>query len=157
MANKPNDFFATLMFQPNSTFEDLAAEGLTADNIGLQSRDYYKDVPQVKDQFIGKDGGFDEKSYNSFYDNVLSLYNDYAKQDYEKLAIQNFEYNPDVWWAPKDSKKMDTSTNIVFGKNPMKISTGVNYLTQATDPTMSIREIAQANVARDSKTGESLG
>jgi hypothetical protein len=56
MSNKPNDFFATLMFQPNTTFEDMAAEGLTADNLGLQSRDYYKDIQQVKDTFVGKDG-----------------------------------------------------------------------------------------------------
>jgi hypothetical protein len=85
------------MFQPNTTFEDMAAEGLTADNLGLQSRDYYKDVQQVKDAFVGKDGRFDNKAYNAFYDNCLSLYNEYAQQDYEKLALQNFEYNPDVW------------------------------------------------------------
>ena len=157
MANKPNDFFATLMFQPNTTFEDMAAEGLTADNLGLQSRDYYKNIQQVKDVFVGKDGQFDTKSYNAFYDNCLSLYNEYALQDYEKLALQNFEYNPDVWWAPRDSKKMNTDTQIVFGKNPMKINVGINYINSATDPTMSVREIAQANVARDSQTGASLG
>lgn len=157
MSNKPNDFFATLMFQPNTTFEDMAAEGLTADNLGLQSRDYYKDIQQVKDTFVGKDGRFDNKAYNTFYDNCLSLYNEYAQQDYEKLALQNFEYNPDVWWAPRNAKKMDTDTKIVFGKNPMKISVGVNYITSATNPTMSVREIAQANVVRDHETGESLG
>jgi len=52
---------------------------------------------------------------------------------------------------------MDTDTQIVFGKNPMKISVGVNYITSATNPTMSVREIAQANVVRDHETGESLG
>ena len=36
-------------------------------------------------------------AYDNFYDNCLSLYNEYAMQDYKKLAIQNFEYNPDVW------------------------------------------------------------
>ena len=77
-------------------FEDMAAEGLTADNLGLQSRDYYKDIQQVKDTFVDKNGRFDDKAYNAFYDNCLSLYNEYAMQDYEKLAIQNFEYNPDV-------------------------------------------------------------
>lgn len=157
MANKSNDFFATLMFQPNTTFEDMAAEGLTADNVGLQSRDYYKDIQQVKDTFVGKDGRFDDKAYDAFYDNCLSLYNDYAKQDYEKLALQNFEYNPDVWWASKDAKKMDTRTEITFGKNPIKISTGINYITQSSKPVLSIRELAQANVARDNETGESLG
>ena len=74
MANKPNDFFATLMFQPNTTFEDMAAEGLTADNLGLQSRDYYKDIQQVKDTFVDKNGKFDNKAYDNFYDNCLSLY-----------------------------------------------------------------------------------
>ena len=157
MSNKPNDFFATLMFQPNTTFEDMAAEELTADNLGLQSRDYYKDIQQVKDTFVGKDGRFDNKAYNAFYDNCLSLYNEYAQQDYEKLALQNFEYNPDVWWAPRNAKKMDTDTQIIFGKNPMKISVGVDYITSSTNPTMSIREIAQANVVRDHETGESLG
>lgn len=156
MANKPNDFFATLMFQPNTTFEDMAAEGLTADNLGLQSRDYYKDIQQVKDTFVDKNGQFDNKAYDNFYDNCLSLYNEYAMQDYKKLAIQNFEYNPDVWWAPKDAKKMNTDTKIILGKNPMKINVGVNYLTSATNPTMSIREIAQANAVRDFETGEVL-
>ena len=157
MSNKPNDFFATLLFQPNATFEDMAAEGLTADNLGLQSRDYYKDIPKVKELFIGKDGRFDNKSYNAFYDNCLSLYNDYAQQDYQKLALQNFEYNPDVWWAPKSAKKMDTSTQIVFGKNPMKLTAGINYITSSTSSSMSVRELAQANVVRDHRTGESLG
>lgn len=156
MANKPNDFFATLMFQPNTTFEDMAAEGLTADNLGLQSRDYYKDIQQVKDTFVDKNGKFDNKAYDNFYDNCLSLYNEYAMQDYKKLAIENFEYNPDVWWAPKDAKKMNTDTKIILGKNPMKIDVGVNYLTSATNPTMSIREIAQANAVRDFETGEVL-
>lgn len=157
MTNKPNDFFATFLFQPQTTFEDLAAEGLTADNTGLESRDYYKSIPKVQETFVSKDGNFNETTFNNFYDNMLVLYNDYAKKDYEKILLDNVEYNPDVWWAPKDSKKMDTRTEIQFGKNPMKISSGVNYLTQTSKPTMSIRELAQANVVKDSETGESLG
>lgn len=157
MTNKPNDFFATFLFQPQTTFGDLAAEGLTADNTGLESRDHYKSISKVQETFVDKDGNFDETTFNNFYDNMLILYNDYAKQDYEKILLDNVEYNPDVWWAPKDSNKMDTRTEIQFGKNPMKVSAGVNYLTQTSKPTMSIRELAQANTARDSETGESLG
>ena len=52
---------------------------------------------------------------------------------------------------------MNTDTKIVFGKNPIKISQGVNYITSATNPTMSIREIAQANEVKDHQTGKSLG
>jgi hypothetical protein len=51
---------------------------------------------------------------------------------------------------------MNTDTQIVFGKNPMKINVGVNYITSATNPTMSVREIAQANQVRDYKTGQVL-
>ena len=51
---------------------------------------------------------------------------------------------------------MNTDTKIILGKNPMKIDVGVNYLTSATNPTMSIREIAQANAVRDFENGEVL-
>ena len=52
---------------------------------------------------------------------------------------------------------MDTSTQIVFGKNPMKLTAGINYITSSTSSSMSVRELAQANVVRDHRTGESLG
>ena len=39
--NKKNDMFAVLFYQPDTSVGELALNGITPDNTGIQDRDYY--------------------------------------------------------------------------------------------------------------------
>ena len=60
--NKPNDFIAASIngANENLSLDDLRYYNITPDNTGIQSKDYYKNIPKVKELFI-KDGKFDEE------------------------------------------------------------------------------------------------
>ena len=49
MENKKNDWFATLLFQPNMTLQDFANNDITPDNTSINTREYYKNIPEVKE------------------------------------------------------------------------------------------------------------
>lgn len=49
MENKKNDWFATLLFQPNMTLQDFANNDITPDNTSINTREYYKNIPEVID------------------------------------------------------------------------------------------------------------
>ena len=66
-----NDWFATILYNPDKDFKNFKEAGLDAANTGLKDRESYKDIQAVQDQFKDAEGNFDEKLYNQFYD--LSL------------------------------------------------------------------------------------
>ncbi|GMO69026.1 MAG: hypothetical protein Nk1A_7820 [Endomicrobiia bacterium] len=45
--NKTNDWFASLLFNGDKGIPDFISAGLTKDNTGLQSREYYKNKTKV--------------------------------------------------------------------------------------------------------------
>lgn len=92
--NKQNDFLAILKFQPNISLEALANAGITPDNTGMKSKEEYKEMPKVVEAF-SENGNFNEKAFDSFYDQSLILYNKYAND----VQAQKFakEYNYDPW------------------------------------------------------------
>ena len=63
--NKPNDFVAaSINSMGQLTLDDLRSFNLTPNNTGIKDADYYKNIPQVKELFIGNDNKFDEQKYN---------------------------------------------------------------------------------------------
>lgn len=78
--SKPNDFFATIMYNNPSSFEEIVANGVTPDNTTIQSADYYKELEPVKEKFT-KDGKFDETAFNNFYTSSLAMYNEFSNVD----------------------------------------------------------------------------
>ena len=82
MDNKKNDFLATLVKNPDLTLTDLKTAGITPDNTALLSKEEYKGITGVQEAFKGDDGKFDEKKFNTFYDNARILYSNYANDEF---------------------------------------------------------------------------
>ena len=88
--NKPNDFLAANLNAPdNFTLSDFYTYGLTPDNTGLKSKDSYKQIKQVQDAFKDDRGNFNDAAFDSFYDSVSRLYNDWAQTDFAKNIMSN--------------------------------------------------------------------
>lgn len=147
MNNRPNDWFATKLFQPDFSIADMYANGITPDNSELKPKDVYKDIPEVQKAFT-VDGKFDENQFDQFYNIALSQYNEYANNEFEKEFIENYQRDP-YDWTKLDKPISDTRAGIVFGKNPMRTTQGIRNLHQSTDSLFSVREIAQTNLVRD--------
>ena len=159
MDNRKNDMFAIMLNQPEATFEDMILHGVTADNTGIKDRDYYKNIDAVvnNDAFKGDDGKFSEVKFNNFYDSVVSVYNTFSKDDYEKKLLESFAKDPLDWTQPLKTNVKDISAVIVngtgeFGRRAKSI-TGIGHI---GDPVFSMREIAQNNEVRD-MDGNGLG
>lgn len=144
MENKKNDWFATLLFQPNMTLQDFANNDITPENTSLNSRDYYKTIPQVTEAFT-KDGKFDETKFNNFYQSALDVYNTYSNSEFENKLLETFEYDPFDYFAPAGSKVKDNLPEIKKVPNPERRSSGLENLFGKGQQTMSVREIAQQN------------
>lgn len=93
--DKPNDMFAVLFYQPEASVSELALNGITPDNTGIQDKDYYKNMKSVQEapQFQ-TEGKFDETKFNNFYDSVNRVYNTYATEDWQKQLMSNFAKDP---------------------------------------------------------------
>lgn len=151
---KTNDWFAARLFQPQMTAEELYANGVTPENSELKNKDDYRNIPAVIDKFT-VNGVFNDKSFNDFYDMSLSLYNEFAKTDFEKTLINQYESDPYEWWS-LGNKEKDVAAKYFLENNPTKESISISGLKLETEPRYSIREIAQNVVARD-QDGNSLG
>ena len=151
---KTNDLFATLLYQPNLSLEDLNSLNITPDNTGLKSKDDYKNIKAVQEFFTNNEGNFDEKAYSNFYDSVLGVYNDYIDKKLTEKIANNYTYDPFDWRY--NDKVTDVSSAISLDKNPMGNSTNIRGIGINTDSQLSMREIAQTNRVFDYESGEWL-
>lgn len=126
---------------------DFYANGITPENTGIHDRDYYKNIPQVQEQF-SRDGKFNDSAYNQFYDSALRTYNDFSNDkfldDYVKNAARH-QYD----WFNIGAPVLDTSVIMLSASDKNRHSQGLGNIWQKGDPTFSDREIAQANFVRD--------
>ena len=95
MDNKKNDFLATLVKNPDLTLTDLKTAGITPDNTTLLSKEEYKGITGVQEAFKREDGKFDEKKFNTFYDNARILYNNYANDSFLENLPSKLTYSED--------------------------------------------------------------
>lgn len=158
MDNKKNDFLATLVKNPDLTLTDLKTAGITPDNTALLSKEEYKSIAGVQEAFKGDDGKFDEKKFNTFYDNARILYNNYANDSFLESLPSKLTYSEDEWYAPKDAIYRQSSPIIVKNQRPIDYDQGIKYLTEITTGTndLSIREQAQNEKVFDFETGQFL-
>lgn len=91
MANK--DWIATLMFNNPSSLEEIAANGITPDNVDLQSPEYYKEKKEVQEKF-SKNGEFDEVQFNNFYNSAVNMYNSFAEEDWTEKLVETLDKDP---------------------------------------------------------------
>lgn len=154
--NKKYDFFATSLYQPDLTTDDLYNLGITPANTEMKSKEEYKKIPKVIEHFT-ENGIFNEEEFNNQYNNSLLIYDDYANKEFQKKVINEFQYDPTDWRAPLGSNRWDTSAQFQLGeKNPTQLEMGIERIGINNESQFSIRELAQMNEVR-SITGEKLG
>lgn len=144
---KKNDWLAVIVNQPNFDFDDLQEYGITPDNTTIKTEDYYKNLPQIQQIFVDKDGKFDENKFDNFYLGALQSYNEYANNQFTDEIIKS--YDPYDWMAPIDAKKKDTAITFTIGQNPGLNSFGLSNLRDIGQSNFSTREIAQRNKVWD--------
>ena len=153
---KQYDWLAASLFQQDLSIDDFYDLGITPDNAEIKSKEDYKNIPEVIEAF-SVDNKFDDNAFDTFYNNALSSYNKYAKNEFDKKILENYEWDPEDWMAPIGAKTKDVSSKFALGNNnPARIEMGIEGLGISSESKFSNRELAQANEVRD-EHGNKLG
>ena len=153
--NKPNDFIAASIngANENLSLDDLRYYNITPDNTGIQSKNYYKNIPKVKELFI-KDGKFDEEKYNAWYNDTLDIYNTWANDDFENKMIDAMERSSYNIFELGNNNIADDTAKIISAKDPERTARGLTDPFSINGPSFDIREVAQANKVLDENGNE---
>lgn len=146
---RKNDWIAALINRPDFTMVDMYANDIKPENTGLQDKDYYKDIPQVREKFTTDNGQFDEQAYGEFYDSALRMYNAYTDGDFLDKMIDSIERSPFDWTKIDNPNVHDVSAVLSASHDPYRHSMGLKNFYDIGDPQFSIKEVAQANFVRD--------
>ena len=65
-----------MLFNQPSSLDEVVANGITPENTGIQSKDYYKNIDAVQQTFT-QNGKFDEVAFDNFYNSALKTYNEF--------------------------------------------------------------------------------
>lgn len=155
MAVKQNDWFAINLMNDNVDTLDLMAQGITADNTSMGSRESYKQLKDVQDKFKTASGKFDEDAFNKMYDSCLLTYNSLANNEFEKSFLKSVEQHPNYWLDP-DAPVLNTNATVTLSDDPYHRGMGLSGLQSISDPNWTVREIAQAQEVTD-EDGNGLG
>ena len=142
---KEYDLFANILKNPDFSYNDFIAAGLTADNTLLQSKDYYKKSDKVKQAFTDITGKFDTDKFDKAYNIATTLYNSLADASYDKAIAEKTIYHRDNIFAPLNQRRKGPEFVEVVTPNPFQTSTSIIELGKEGDRTKSIDELAQAN------------
>ena len=148
--NKINDWFAANLNCPDFTMDQMVKAGVTPDNTTLQSKDYYKTVPQVKAQFTDTSTGkFDDEKFNAYYDALSRSYNTFAETEFVDHWLESIESSPyDIFST--DQPSFDATVKMIRNSgDPQRHSVGISGMGRTGDPVFDEREVAQANFVRD--------
>ena len=149
MMNKQYDWFATRIFQPELSLDELFDQGITPENTGFKTREDYKNNMSVRDQFRTEDGGFDEDSFNRAYDSSREMYNLYVNREYSKKLLEEYAHDPYEWYTPATEEIIDVSASNTPTQNGMFYSTNIAGIGEDTESPYSVREIAQKQLVHD--------
>lgn len=149
MMNKQYDWFATRIFQPELSLDELFDQGITPENTGFKTRDDYKNMASVRDQFRTEDGGFDEDAFNNAYNSSREMYNLYVNREYNKKLLEEFAYDPYEWYAPATGEIINVAASNAPTNNGMFYSTNIAGIDENTESPYSVREIAQKQLVHD--------
>ena len=145
-----------MLFNQPSSMDEVIANGVTPDNTGIQSKDYYKNIDAVQQTFTDQSGKFDEVAFDNFYKSALNMYNQFSTEDWTKKLLSEMDRDPFDWTQPLKTNVKDVSATITNASNPERRSMSIAGIGTIGDPTFSIREIAQASEVKD-QNGNSLG
>lgn len=82
MANKQNDWLATLYYNPSMDLSDMKMLDITPDNTEFKTKAEYKNMPAIIDAFKNENGEFNEKKFDALYDMASQLYNNFENGQY---------------------------------------------------------------------------
>lgn len=160
MANnvvKGNDWVATMLSNPDQSINSLIDSGLNSQNTVMASKDDYRGTKKIQELFTDKNGKFNEKDFEKFYDQANDSYNQLSIESFNNEATVQRSFYENQMGAPKDVQKRSLIGRFEKVQNPMKNIIGMQGINVVSPNDKSVREIAQENFVRDSKTGKSLG
>jgi hypothetical protein len=70
-----------MLFNQPSSLDEVVANGITPENTGIQTKDYYKNIDAVQQTFTKDDGKFDEVAFDNFYNSAVKTYNKFSEED----------------------------------------------------------------------------
>lgn len=154
---KSGDFIATMIGNPDQSVETMIDSGINSANTTLQDKSSYRDTSKIQEMFTGKDGKFDDKGYDKFYEQARHAYNQMAEKTFNDENVIARSYFDNQLHVPKEKKVRSASGWFEQTYNPIKDSIGFQGLNEHMSNGKSVRELAQENLVYDYKTGESLG
>ena len=149
---RKNDWIAINLNAPDDmTIDSLPLYGITPDNTGIQSEDYYKTKKQVVNskQFQNNDGTFNNEKFHQFYESALRSYNEYQNVNFSKDLIESIEKTSYDVFAPFESPRFNESAYLYEMKDPRRTTRGLGNIFETGSPVFDEREVAQANKMRD--------
>lgn len=156
--NKVNDWVVASLMNPQTTYAGFQQQGITPDNTALKGKSYYESNDNIKKIFTNKQGEFDQGQFDKFYDINVATFNQFSNKAFNQTIIDNAPtYYKDQLRKPKDAEVMNQQSLIQEVSNPFKKKTGFDGFGVISDPTFSIRDLAQQNQVKDSTTGKDLG
>lgn len=147
-----NDWFAINALNPEVTMDALIANNMNSENTGIKPKDYYLEIPKVKEVFSKEDGSFDQELFDKSYNDALKSYAEFATIDQNKWLQETYEKHMfDINRTPEDKIK-SYDYKIERATNPFETS---NFFYKGGEGprTESIAELAQKNKYFDTKNG----
>lgn len=149
---KEHDYFLELMSNPTFSPKDFQLVGLDSSNTELLSKDKYKNSQTIQNfELFQTNGKFDESKFDLAYEQALSQYNDLSN-----LTEQDKPFYRNDIFAPDTLKNKGEESKITKVANPLRKQKGFVNFGVSEDPVRSVRELAEANVQYDYKTGQWL-
>lgn len=151
---KDNDWFASLIFNPNLNTEGFREQGLNESNTELKPKDYYQTNDEVVKVFKKEDGSFDQNKFDKFYDVALNTYNKFVSDDINKNYSNKIETTENNIYALPDDIIIKPSYSIEQVNNIQLESVGTRYMFGTNDPKRSYREAAQTQNVFNTETNK---
>jgi hypothetical protein len=157
--SKTNDWVVASLVNPQSNFADFMQQGVTPDNTGLQDKSVYEQNPQIQKIFTDpKTSQFNQDSFNKFYDVSVATYNQFSNKAFNQTIFDNApSYYKDQIHKPAGVQTLNQQSFVQTVLNPFQKKTGMDGFGVVSDPTLSIRELAQQSDVKDYQTGKDLG
>ena len=152
MKTKENDLLLNMLANPDFSIRDFQTIGMSADNTGLESEDYYKNNSFVQEKYSLPNGNFDSDKFHKDYEKALGVYSILAQDTYEDAMINQATFHRDNILANPQQKRKGPDFQLSKVENPMKQQSSIVSLGKIEAPKLSVAEIAQTQKVYDPKT-----
>ena len=153
---KDNDMLLNMLANPDFGVSDFQSVGLKAENTQLLSEDEYKRSEKItkNENFLDKDGNFDDSKFHQFYIGAGYFYNKLAQDDYNKTILEQARFSKDNIWVSPEKRTVDFAPKLARMQNEHLITTGLEGVNKKGKQKYSDDEIAQTQKVYNVETGE---